>query len=71
MAKNNEYTKAIDLLNRALKIQPSNFNLRLNLAKIYINAGEKIQAKTELVMLSQLGEKFAAQSEVAALLKGL
>ena len=71
LAENNEYAKAIDLLNRALKIQPSNFNLRLNLAKIYINAGEKIQAKTELVMLSQLGEKFAAQSEVAALLKGL
>ena len=49
----------------------SNAGLRLNLAKIYIKAGDKARAKAELETLAKLGEKFPAQPEVAALLKSL
>ena len=71
LADKNEYGRSIELLNQALKIQPSNAKHRLNLAKIYVNAGDKVRAKAELDMLSQLGDKFAGQAEVSTLLKGL
>ena len=71
LADKNQYVKSIELLTRALEIQPSNPQLRLNLAKIYIKAGDKSRAKTELEVLSKLGEKFADQPEVSGLLKGL
>ncbi|MCK7494423.1 MAG: hypothetical protein MZW92_27015 [Comamonadaceae bacterium] len=38
-------------------------------AGCYIKAGEKPQARTELEELTRLGDKFAAQAEVAELLK--
>ena len=71
LAEKNQYVRSIQLLNKALEIQPSNPQLRLNLAKIYIKSGDKSRAKTELEVLSKLGEKFADQSEVSVLLKGL
>ena len=71
LAEKSQYGRSIELLNKALGIQPSNSQLRLNLAKIYIKAGDKGRAKTELEVLSKLGDKFADQPEVSALLKGL
>ena len=71
LAERNEYGRAIELLNKALKIQPANAKHRLNLARIYVSAGDKVRARTELEMLSQLGDKFAGQPEVSTLLKGL
>ena len=71
LAENNQYVKSIELLNKALEIQPSNSQLRLNLAKIYIKAGDKSHARTELEILAKLGEKLADQPEVSALIKGL
>ena len=71
LAEKNEYGRSIELLGKALKIQPSNAKLRLNLAKIYVSSGDKVRAKTELDALSQLGDKFTGQPEVSMLLKGL
>lgn len=71
LAEKNEYGRSIELLNKALKIQPANAKHRLNLARIYVSAGDKVRARTELEMLSQLGDKFAGQPEVSTLLKGL
>lgn len=71
LAEKQEYAKAIDLQKRALEIQPSNAGLRLNLAKIYLKAGDKDRAKTELAALAKLGEKFSSQPEVETLLKSL
>ena len=71
LAEKNQYVQSIELLNKALGIQPSNSQLRLNLAKIYIKAGDKSRAKTELEVLSKLGEKFSDQPAVSGLLKGL
>jgi putative PEP-CTERM system TPR-repeat lipoprotein len=71
LADSKEFAKAIELQRKALELQPSNAGLRLNLAKIYIKAGDSHRAKTELDALAQLGGKFTAQAEVTALLKSL
>lgn len=71
LAEKNEYVKAIDLQTRAVALEPSNAKMRLNLAKIYIKAGDKSHARTELETLAKLGDKFAAQPEVSSLLKSL
>jgi putative PEP-CTERM system TPR-repeat lipoprotein len=71
LAQKGDYAGAIELLNNALKIQPLNAAIRLNLARVYVQAGEKVRAKTELDTLAKLGEKFPAQPEVSAMLKSL
>lgn len=71
LADRKEYTKAVELQLKALELQPSNAVMRLNLAKIYIKAGDNARAKSELEALAKLGEKFHAQAEVAAMLKNL
>ena len=71
LADRKEFTKAIDLQHKALELEPTNAGLRLNLAKIYLKSGDNSKAKAELDTLSKLGEKFPAQTEVAAMLKTL
>ena len=71
LAEKKEYAKAIELQKKALELQPESAGLRLNLAKIYLKAGDKGKAKTELETLAKLGDKFAGQAEVSALLKSL
>ncbi len=66
-----EHVKAVALQRKALELQPTDHALRLNLAKIYLAAGDKSSAKTELDALAKLGEKYPGSSEVAALLKTL
>ena len=66
-----DYAKALDLQNKALALQPQNATFKLNLAKIHISGGKKDLARKELEELTKLGDKFAAQAEVAGLLKGL
>jgi predicted Zn-dependent protease len=71
LAEKNDFAKAIEWQNRAIKLQPDNPGLKLNLARIYIKAGNKEPAKKELNDLAALGDKFAGQAEVAKLLKTL
>jgi putative PEP-CTERM system TPR-repeat lipoprotein len=71
LADRGEFTKAIELQQRALAAQPSSAGLRLNLAKIYVKAGDKGPARAELEALAKLGEKFPGQVEVSAMLKNL
>lgn len=66
-----QHAKAIELQTKALKAQPANDVFRLNMAKIYLAAGEKSKARTELNLLAQKGDKFASHAEVAALIKTL
>ena len=63
--------QAITLQKQALALRPDDPALRLTLARFYGQAGEKRLAKAELDRLQALGERFASQAEVAALLKGL
>nr|WP_315239189.1 XrtA/PEP-CTERM system TPR-repeat protein PrsT [uncultured Albidiferax sp.] len=64
-------SKAIELQNRVIVLQPDNPIFKLNLAKIYIRSGDKKQAKLLLDDLVKLGDKFSAQAEVDAVLKSL
>ena len=71
LAEQNEFAKAIELGKRVGALQPSNPVWQLNLAKIYVMSGDKAKAKIELDALAKMGEKFAGQVEVAALLRTL
>jgi putative PEP-CTERM system TPR-repeat lipoprotein len=71
LADRNEFARAIDLQTKAVGLQPSNPGLRLDLAKIYIKAGDRRRAKTELETLVKLGNNFPSQSEVNTLLRTL
>lgn len=71
LAERKEFPRAIELQKKALELQPADPSLRLNLAKIYVKAGNSGQARAELDQLAKLGEKFASQAEVAAMLKNL
>jgi len=67
----NDYAKALDWQTKALALAPQNPLYKLNLAKIHIKGGKKDLARKELDELAKLGDKFAAQAEVASLLKSL
>lgn len=61
----------LELLGKALQLEPDAHAVRLNYAKALIKAAKKPEAKQELETLAKLGDKFPAQPEVATLLKGL
>lgn len=71
LSEKGEHAKATELELKALELQPENAGFRLNLAKIYIAAGEKLQAKTELDAVVKLGDKHPLYSEASALLRTL
>ena len=71
LAEDQQLTKALELQKKALALQPENPGFRLNLAKIYLKAGDKALARTELDQLARLGDKFVGQAEVDRLLKSL
>jgi putative PEP-CTERM system TPR-repeat lipoprotein len=63
--------RGLELLGKAVQQVPEAGGIRLNLAKALIKAGKKPEARQQLEVLAKLGDNFPAQSEVAALLKGL
>jgi len=63
--------KALEIEKQAIALQPESHAFRLNLAKLYIKAGDKAQARVELDQLAKLGDKFRDQAEVGELLKAL
>ncbi len=62
-----QHEKAIDLQKQALQLQPAVAPMKLNLAKIYLAAGQKEAARPLLDELKALGDKFGNQAEVAQL----
>lgn len=70
-AAENQVDQALATQQRALVIQPDDPALRLNLARYLARAGQKRLARTELDRLAALGDRFAHQDEVAALIKSL
>lgn len=71
LALENQLPKALDIQKRAITLQPDDPGLRLSLAKLYAQAGDKKLAKIELDRLAVMGDRFAGQDEVSALLKSL
>ena len=71
LAADNQLAKAIETAKAVLVLAADEPAYRLNLARLYVRAGEKANAKAELERLVSLGAKFARQSEVGELLKSL
>ena len=66
-----DYAKALEWQNKAVALAPQSPIYKLNLAKIHIKGGKKDLARKELEDLAKLGDKFAGQSQVTAMLKTL
>ncbi|MBC7703010.1 MAG: PEP-CTERM system TPR-repeat protein PrsT, partial [Rhodoferax sp.] len=71
LSQKGEHSKAVEVQLKALELQPKSAVLRLNLAKIYLAAGDKNRAKSELDALAKLGNEHPSHAEVMALLKPL
>jgi cellulose synthase operon protein C len=69
LAADKQLPRAIEVQKQALARAPKDASLRLNLAKLYLQAGEKAQARGELDTLAKLGDGFRGQAEVAQLQK--
>ena len=71
LAADNQMPKALETMKKAVSLAPENRLLQLNLAHLYIRAGDKAAARTELEALAKLGDKFAGHAAVTELLKTL
>lgn len=71
LAADQQLPKALEMQKKAIEIAPGELGLRLNLARIAIQAGDKTLARTELERLAAQGAKFSHQAEVSRLLKTL
>ena len=71
LAAENKLPEAIDAQSRAVTRDPTDHGLKLNLARLYLKAGDKPRARDELERLAKLGDKFAGQGEVAKLLQSI
>jgi len=71
LAADKQLPKALELQKKAVEIAPGDMSLRLDLARIALQAGDKALARTELDKLAALGPKLPFQGDVAKLLKTL
>jgi putative PEP-CTERM system TPR-repeat lipoprotein len=71
LADSGQPAKALEIQKKAIALAPAVAPFHLNLAKLYLQSGDKSLAKAELEQLAKLGDKFANQSEVTELLKTL
>ena len=71
LAKRNEPAKALELLTQAVALQPRNHALRMNLAKVQIQLGDKAKARTELETLLKAEGTAPLRVELEALMKSL
>jgi putative PEP-CTERM system TPR-repeat lipoprotein len=63
--------KAIELQKKVVAQVPTNDDFKFDLAKLYLKAGDKADARRELDRLAALGNKFSGQAEVVSLQKDL
>ena len=71
LAADKQLPKAIEVQSRAVAASPGDPGLKLNLARLYTQVGDKARARAELEGLAKLGDKFSEQAEVAKLLQSL
>lgn len=69
LAANNQLPKALELQRQTLRTAPQDPQLKLTLARLFIQAGSKLEARAELEDLAKLGTGFADHAEVTELLK--
>ncbi len=68
LAGNDKLSKAIEIQKRAVALAPSEGSLRLSLAKLHLQAGEKALAKAELEKINNPEKQSAQQDQVKRLL---
>ena len=71
LAANNKLLRAIETGKSAVRLAPDVPLVRLNLAKIYLQAQDKSSAKAELAELAKITRQFPERQEAADLLKTL
>ena len=71
LAEENQLPRAVEAARSATRLAPENPEFRLGLAKIFLRANDKKNAKMQLDELSKLGPKFAKQREVDELIRSL
>jgi Flp pilus assembly protein TadD len=71
LAADGQFDKAVAVQRSAIEKASGAPGLRVNLARIYIQAGDKTQARKELEAVRALGDKFKGQAEVTRLLDSL
>ncbi len=71
LAAEKQYDKALAAQKKAVALKPDADELRLHLADVALQSGDKALARTELTRLQSLGAKFKQQGEVTRLLKTL
>jgi putative PEP-CTERM system TPR-repeat lipoprotein len=69
LARDKQFDKALELQKKAVAMQPQNNALRLTLAKLLLQSGDKAGARSELDALAKLGDTFRDRAEVDQLLK--
>lgn len=69
LAAERQFPRAIELQKQVVAQAAGIPGFRMNLARIYLDAGDKKSARAELEALARLGKDFPAQDEVARLLK--
>lgn len=69
LAEKGETARSIEILGRAVQAAPQQPGIRLNYARILLNANKKVEARRELEELARLGASFPLQAEVSRMLK--
>ena len=69
LAADGQLAQAIELQRKALAAARAPNGYRLRLARLLLQSGDRAAARAELDVLAALGDRFADQAEVAALLK--
>ena len=71
LAADKRTAEALDVQKKAVDLAPTEGSLRLNLARIALQAGDKATAKSELERLRAMGDAFREQNKVADMMKAL
>jgi predicted Zn-dependent protease len=71
LAAEKKLPEAIELQKAAISRAPNDPSLKLTLARLLIQGGDKAYARAELEELAKLGDKFRDQAEVSKLLATL
>lgn len=67
LAADGQFKEAVAAQQQALAQAPADPSLKLALARLYVQAGDRAAARKQLEELTQLGDRFAGQAEVSAL----
>ncbi len=71
LAADKQFPQAIDVQKQAIEKAPNTPLFRLTMAKIYLQSGDKAQARSTLEALLKPGKDFPQRGEADALLKSI